>query len=147
MKLEEILSVSGKPGLYKLISQSKSSFIVESLEDKKRFPVFQNNQVSSLDNISIFTEDEPVALAEVFVKIFHKENGKHTPDFNNDIKQIEQYIAEILPEYDKDRVYPKDMKKMVQWYNILLDNSYITEEAVREFSEKKDKDEEVQDKE
>jgi len=140
MKLEEILSVSGKPGLYKLISQSKSNFIVESLLDKKRFPVFQNNQVSSLDNISVFTEDEPIPLAEIFVKIFQKETGKNAPDFNNDIKQTEQYIAEILPEYDKERVYPKDMKKMIQWYNILLDNGYITEESVSQFLKENDKE-------
>lgn len=140
MKLEEILSVSGKPGLYKLISQSKSNFIVESLVDKKRFPVFQNHQVSSLDNISVFTEDEPIPLMEVFSKIFHKENGKNTPDFNNDIKQIESYIAEILPEYDKERVYPKDMKKMIQWYNLLLDNGYITEESVGEYLKTKEEE-------
>lgn len=137
MKLDEVLSISGKPGLFRLISQNKSNFIVESLVDKKRMPVFQNDRVSTLDNIAVFTEEENIPLADVFVKIFEKENAQKVTDYGNDFKQIEAYIAEILPEYDKERVHPKDMKKMLQWYNILLANNYLTAETIETYKKNK----------
>ena len=120
MNLEKILSISGKPGLYKIISQSKKSIIVESMVDKKRFPVNALNSVSSLGDIAIYTYDEEVPLKDVLKNIFTKENGAATLDPNTDKKQLLDYFREILPEYDEERVYASNFKKIAKWYNILI---------------------------
>ncbi len=120
MNLEKILSISGKPGLYKIISQSKKSIIVESLVDKKRFPVNALNSVSSLGDIAIYTYDEEVPLKEVLQSIFTKEDGGEALDPNTDKKQLLDYFREVLPEYDEERVYASNFKKIAKWYNILI---------------------------
>ncbi len=120
MNLEKILSISGKPGLYKIISQSKKSIIVESLVDKKRFSVNTLNSVSSLGDIAIYTYDEEVPLKEVLQSIFTQENGGEALDPNTDKKQLLNYFREVLPEYDEERVYASNFKKIVKWYNILI---------------------------
>lgn len=124
MNLEKILSISGKPGLYKIISQSKKSIIVESMVDKKRFPVNTLNSVSSLGDIAIYTYDEEVPLKDVLKNIFTKENGEATLDPNTDKKQLLDYFREILPEYDEERVYASNFKKIAKWYNILIANGF-----------------------
>ena len=124
MNLEKILSISGKPGLYKIISKSKKSLIVESLVDKKRFPVNALNNVSSLGDIAIYTYDEEVPLKEVLHNIFSKENGGTAIDHNSDKEQLTAYFREVLPEYDEERVYVSNFKKIVQWYNILIASGF-----------------------
>lgn len=125
MDLSKILSVTGKNGLFKLISHNKSSFIVESLTDGKRLPVFPNDGVATLDNISIFTEDDDTPLQNVFLSIFKKENGAASNVNLSDSKALKAYFEEILPNYDRERVYVSNMKKVVLWYNQLIEKGLI----------------------
>ncbi|MCQ2272574.1 MAG: DUF5606 domain-containing protein [Bacteroidales bacterium] len=125
MDLSKILSVTGKSGLFKLISHNSTSFIVESLTDGKRLPVFPNDGVATLDNISIFTEDEDVSLQSVLLSVFKKENGAKCEVNLSDGKALKAYFAEVLPNYDRDRVYVSNMKKVILWYNQLVEKGLI----------------------
>ena len=125
MDLTKILAVSGKPGLYKTLSQTKSGAIVESLIDGKRFPVFAHERISSLEEISIFTETDDVPLKDVFKKINEITEGKPTPDFKGNMNEMSGFFEEVLPDYDKDRVYKSDMKKVISWYNMLLEKELL----------------------
>jgi hypothetical protein len=123
MGLEKILSVAGKPGLYKLITQTRTGFVAESLLDGKRITVSLRSSVSVLSEIAIYTLEEEVPLREVFQKIQTKENGAKTSISHKDEKiKLEEYFFEVLPNYDEDRVYVSDIKKVIQWYNILTDS-------------------------
>lgn len=133
--LKEILSISGKPGLQKLISNSSNAIIVESLVDGKRFPAYSNSKIIALEDISIYTEEEDMPLKEVFKRMFAKENGKPALSHKESNEKIITYFNEIVPEYDKDRVYTSDMKKIVQWYNLL------TEKGILNFNEEEEKEE------
>jgi len=120
MDLKEILAISGKPGLYELISQTKNGVVVEALdESKKRFSVFSHGNISSLEEISIFTEDEDIALKDIFRKMFEKHEGGPSISAKSSSKELTTYFEEIIPEYDKDRVYVSHIKKVISWYNIL----------------------------
>lgn len=125
MDLSKILSVTGKSGLFKLLSHNKTSFIVESLTDGKRFPVFPNDGVATLDNISIFTEDDDVSLQSVLLSIYKKENGAQSTVNVNDNNALKAYFAEVLPNYDRERVYVSNMKKVILWYNQLVEKQLI----------------------
>ncbi len=133
--LKEILSISGKPGLQKLISNSSNAIIVESLIDGKRFPAYSNSKIIALEDISIYTEKEDIPLKEVFKRIYTKEKGKKTLSHKEANEKIIAYFNEIVPEYDKDRVYTSDMKKIIQWYNLLTDKGILN------FSEEEEKKE------
>lgn len=124
MDLSNILSITGKSGLFKLLSRTPNSFIVESLEDNRRFPAFSHDGVATLDNIAIYTEDEEVSLQSVFQSIFKKENGVAAamPKDNNALKA---YFAEVLPNYDRERVYVSNIKKVIAWYNILVAHNLV----------------------
>lgn len=124
MNLEKIIAISGKPGLYKLISQSKKGVIVESLQDKKRFPISNVQSISSLNDIAIYTYGEEVPLREVFFKIYEKENGEKSLSPKSEKKLLLDYFREVLPEYDEDRVYPSNFKKILQWYNLLIGSGF-----------------------
>ncbi|MDY6326585.1 MAG: DUF5606 domain-containing protein [Bacteroidales bacterium] len=124
MDLSKILSITGKNGLFKFISKTPNSFIVEGLEDGKRFPAFSSDGVASLDNIAIFTDTDEIPLTKVFQNIFQKEGGKSI-DVPKDNGAIKSYFAEILPEYDRDRVYVSNMKKVFHWYNILVSHNLV----------------------
>ena len=137
MDLSKILSISGRNGLYKLITQGKNTFIVESLEDGKRIPAFSHDGIATLDNISIFTEDEDVSLSTIFQSIYKKENGAETPSILNDNTKLKKYFEEILPNYDKERVYVSNIKKVASWYNILVKHNLIDLEEVTNESEEK----------
>ncbi|MGP1515717.1 MAG: DUF5606 family protein [Bacteroidales bacterium] len=138
MDLNVILAITGKPGLYKLISRTKSGALVESLIDKKRIPAFSNERISSLKDISIFTEEEDKPLLEVFQAIYRLENGGKCIDHKSDERTLRKYMDRVLPAYDKDRVHLSDMRKLFSWYNILLKNGLIDlEEEKEEMSEKK----------
>ena len=136
MKLEEIISVTGKPGLYKIITQSKNSVIVESLIDKKRFPVNAMHNISVLDNIAIYTFEEEVPLKLVFKSIAEKSEGKETISHKESNKNLVTFFNEVLPNYDDERVYPSNIKKVIQWYNLLVQNNFdfssITEDEETE---------------
>ncbi len=120
MGLDKILSISGKPGLYKIITQTRGGFVAESLIDKKKVSVNMHSNVSVLSEIAIYTLTEEVPLRDVFKKIKEKENGKPTSVNHKDSKDVlEEYFFDVLPDYDEDRVYASDIKKIVQWYNLL----------------------------
>ena len=132
--LKEILSVTGKPGLFKLVSQGKNMLIVESLIDGKRIPAYTKDKVVSLGDIAIFTDDAEVPLGQVLESVKAKENcGLCSIDPKADNEKLRAYMTEVLPEYDRDRVYPSDIRKMIAWYNLLI-NAKITDfvEAVKE---------------
>ena len=118
--LKDIMSISGHGGLFMYISQARNGIIVENLETKKRIQAFATMKVSSLEDIAIFTDDEDVPLEEVMKKIFSKENGKPAIDHKSDPTQLKAYFEKILPEYDRERVYISDIKKVVHWYNLLI---------------------------
>lgn len=139
MGLEKILSVAGKPGLYKLITQTRTGFVAESLLDGKKISVGLRSNVSVLSEIAIYTLDEELPLREVFVKIQEKEKGEKTSVSHKDEKiKLEEYFFEVLPNYDEDRVYTSDIKKIIQWYNILVANDLadFSKEAQKESEEK-----------
>lgn len=119
MNLEKILSISGKPGLYELKTQTRSGIIAESLQDGKKINVNVQQNVSLLSEIAIYTLHEEMPLREVFQKISNKENGG--PAINHKVPKIEleEYFFEVLPDYDEERVYASDIKKVIQWYNLL----------------------------
>ena len=134
--LKEILSVTGKPGLFKLVSQGKNMLIIESLTDGKRIPAYTKDKVVSLGDIAIFTEDAEVPLGQVLESVKAKENGGICSiDTKADNDKLRKYMAEVLPEYDRDRVYPSDIRKMIAWYNLLI-NAKITD-FVEETKEEK----------
>lgn len=138
MNIDKIVSILGKPGLYQIISQSKNAVIVESLADKKRFPVNAVHNISALADIAIYTYDEEVPLKEVFYNIYKKEEGKKTIDPKSGKDQLETFFNEVLPDYDQDRVYTSNIKKIIQWYNLLVDAGFdfsSLEEAEEESTE------------
>lgn len=132
MKLSEILSISGKSGLYVLVSKNKNGVIVESISDKKRFPAFATDRISSLEEISMFTYEKDVPLREVFKSIFDKENGGKAIDPKSDPKLLKDYMESVLPEFDRDRVYVSDMKKLFTWYNLLQENNSVDFSEIEE---------------
>jgi len=139
MELDKILAISKKPGLYKLITQSRGGFIVESLLDEKRISVSISSNVSLLSEIAIYTLTKEVPLQEVFSKIFEKENGAHTSTSPKASKNdLEAYFFSVLSDYDEDRVYASDIKKILNWYNLLNQHKLLdfkTETLVSEEEE------------
>lgn len=126
MALDKILSIGGKPGLYKLLTQTRAGFVGESLLDGKRITVSLQNNVSVLSEIAIYTLEEEVPLREVFQNIKDKEKGGKTAIGHKEDKlKLEEYFFEVLPNYDEDRVYASDIKKIIQWYNILHDKGIV----------------------
>ncbi len=132
MNLKEILSISGKPGLYKLISQSRNGVIVESILDGKRFPVIASQNVSTLGDIAIYTYAEEVPLAEVFKTIMEKENSGEALSHKASGNELTDYFLTILPEFDRERVYTSDIKKVLNWYNLLQKNNLLNLEEEAE---------------
>lgn len=123
--LKGILAISGHSGLFKMVAESKNNIIVESLETKKRFPVYSTSKISALEDIAIYTLEGDVPLKDIFKTIAEKEDGEQAISAkagNNDIKA---YFEEILPDYDKERVYISDMKKVILWYNTLQENDML----------------------
>ena len=149
MSLDKVLAISGKPGLYKLIMQTRNGFIAESLLDNKRLSVTMNHNVSVLSEIAIYTLTEEVPLKVILQTIATKENNGPSAISHKDSKdKLEEYFFEILPEYDEDRVYPSDIKKVIQWYNLLHKNDLLDFESESEALETEDvKEEAVSEKE
>lgn len=143
MSLDKILSISGKPGLYKIVTQTRTGAVVESLIDKKRITVGAHSNISILSEIAIYTLTEEVPLREVLKSIKEKENGEQTSISHKDSKiKLEEFFFEVLPEYDEDRVYASDIKKVIQWYNILQKNDLLASlEAEEENTKTSDEEE------
>jgi hypothetical protein len=133
MSLDKIMSISGKPGLYKVLTQTRNGAIVESLLDKKRLNVTIHSNVSILSEIAIYTIHEEKPLADIFESIKQKENGQQTSISPKDSKDVlEEYFFNILPDYDEDRVYASDIKKVIQWYNLLQKNDLLPSKSAAE---------------
>ncbi len=137
---ERILTISGKPGLYRLLSSGRNMFIVEAVDaTKKRMPVHNSDKVVMLDDIAIYTDTEELPLRDVFAKIYEKENGVIPMDMKMATpEELTEYFESILPDYDRERVYLTHIKKMYAWYNILVSNGvvdFVTEENADENAE------------
>jgi len=143
--MKKILSVSGKSGLFKMVSQGKNMLIAESLIDQKRIPVYTRDKVVSLGDISIYTDTEEVPLPQILTKIKEKENGKPI-DFNPSIRpeELKSYFAEILPNFDREKVYPSDIKKIMNWYNLLINTGNTDFETKEEGEQESEKSEETE---
>jgi len=125
MDLTKILSISGKPGLFQVISQLKNAVLVESLIDKKRFPAFAHEKISSLKEISVFTTGDDKPLKDVLKTLFDKFEGKTAIDTKVDDKTLKAFFLEVVPDYDSERVYVSDIKKIINWYNMLAENKLL----------------------
>lgn len=119
MDLSRVIAISGKPGLYRLVSQTRNGFIVEDLDKGKKVSIAANYNVSLLDNVAIYGVSQEYPLAEVFFRIYKKENGGAAIDHKSSGAELRAYMEQVLPEYDESRVYDSDLKKLFQWYNIL----------------------------
>ncbi|NLY25831.1 MAG: DUF5606 domain-containing protein [Bacteroidales bacterium] len=128
--LSKILSVTGRPGLFKLISTGKNLNIVESLADGKRIPVYAQEKVVALSDVSIYTNDGDTPLRDVLRSIKEKENGgKVTMGTKASGNELFNYLKEVLPDYSKESVYASDVKKLISWYNILMENRIDLDEV------------------
>ena len=144
--LKDILAISGQPGLCKLVSNTKNGIIVENLETGKRMPAYATAKVSALEDIAIYTEDgEDKPLAEVLKNIRDKESGAQAISHKSSSEELKKYFEEVMPDYDKDRVYISDIKKVIQWYNILqkLNMLDILDEEEKDSSKEEAKEEKV----
>ena len=140
MELKDILAISGQPGLYKFVAQSMRGVIVESLIDGKRMNASATSRVSALTEISMFTEGEDIALAEVFTRMYAHTGGKEGLSHKEPAEKMKAYFAEVLPEYDRERVHVSDIKKALSWFNILVGAGFTEfklpdEEQVEESAE------------
>ena len=136
MDLSGILSIAGYPGLFKMVSQMKTGLVVESLIDGKRMPAYSTQKILALEDISIYTDEDDVPLADVFGKLAEKSGGKPSLDHKKaSIQELSDHLASVLPNYDRDRVYNSDLKKLFQWFNLLAASGLLKENE----AEKKEK--------
>ncbi|MBN2664232.1 MAG: DUF5606 domain-containing protein [Bacteroidales bacterium] len=139
MDLKKILTISGQPDLFEMITNTPKGIVVESIITKKRSQAFASQRVNSLEDIAVYTLDGEIPLKEVFVKIYQKEEGGQAPSHKDDVLKIKQYFEDFFPDYDKDRVKLSAMKRILKWYNLLNENNLVddkieneTEEEVKE---------------
>ncbi len=123
--LKGILALSGQSGLFKLIAEAKNNIIVESLENGKRLPVYSSTRVSTLEDIAIYTDTADIPLKEVLQKIAEKESSGKSIDHKSSANILKNYFAGILPDYDRDRVYVSDIRKVILWYNLLQEKGLL----------------------
>jgi len=141
MNIEGIINVSGKSGLHKIVSQGKNSVIVESLTDGKRMPVYSHSAANSLEEIGIYTYDDTVPLVDVFTRIAKREDCEVCISHKLSKTELENYFREIIEDYDEDRVYISDIKKVFQWYNTLQSCGLVklpTEKETKDIKIKKE---------
>ena len=134
MSIQKILAISGKPGLFELKLQTRTGFVAESLLDGKKITVGMRSNVSLLSEIAVYTYSEEVRLSEVFKAIATKENDGPALSHKEDESKIRDYFREVLPEFDEDRVYTSDIKKVLNWYNILQPKGFVSVEALSQES-------------
>ena len=134
--LKEILAITGKPGLYKLVSRGNNMLIVESLVDGKRMPTYARDKIVALSDVSMFTDADDISLSEVLTSAGKKEELKPVAFDPKKVSNAElhAWFGEVLPNWDRDRVYPSDIRKLIQWYNILV-NAGITDFSIKEEEE------------
>lgn len=139
MELSKILAISGKPGLFHLVAQTTNGLVVESFIDGKKSTAFSHEKISTLEEISIYTEDDDIALKDVFKSMFDKLEGKAAPSHKSPNNDLKAFFTEVLPSYDKENVYVSDIKKVINWYNTLLEKEMLdfTEEETTEENPKK----------
>ncbi len=142
MSLKGIISISGKGGLFKVIGQGKNNVIVQDIESGRKFPAFASNKISALEDISIYTIEEDVLLTVVYKKMFAKLDGKDALNHKADIKELRSFLLGILPDYDEERVNDGDIRKLFQWYNLLLKADVLKAEDKLETEDKKGSSEE-----
>ena len=139
MELEGIINVSGKPGLFKVISKSNNTVIIESLTDKKRTAIYSHNQANLLDEIGIYTYNDTVPISDIFTKIAEKTSCGPSINHKSSKDDLINFFREILPEYDEDRVYISDIKKVIQWYNIMQSVNLIKIQKNKKENKKEEK--------
>ena len=132
MELKDFISVAGKSGLHTIVGKSKNNVIVESLKDKKRFPIFNTNKISALSDISIYTYDEEILLSEVFDRIQKKYQKDAAISHLEKGDELRKVFEELIPNYDKEQVYNSDIKKVFQWYNVLHETNNLVQEESNE---------------
>ncbi len=142
MDLSKIMTIAGKPGLFRVKAQTRNGLVVESLADGRKLPVFPTDRSSTLEDISIFTYEKEIPLKEVLWKIHELFEGKQGPDPKSHPDELRSKFEEILPEYDKERVYVSDIKKVYTWYNTLLEHDMISKPEEEGESKEEDKQEE-----
>lgn len=135
--LTGIIAITGQPGLYKIVAQSKNGIIVEGLSDKKRVNVYASTKVSTLSDISMFTTGDDKPIEEILTAVFEKENGGPAVDSKADDKTIEAYFAAVVPDYDKDRVYVSNMRKLFSWYNTMQSTGNLKKKEEKKEGEEK----------
>ena len=141
MNLKGIIAISGMAGLYKVAGQMKNGIIVESIQDGKKFPAYASHKVSALDDISIYGVSEDIPLGDVFAMIYKIEDGKESISHKSSAEELKAKLSEAFPEYDEDRVYSSDIKKLFQWYNLLVSKGELKiEESKEEIAEVKEED-------
>ncbi|SRR6056297_358187 len=138
INVKDLMAISGKGGLFRYLAQARNGVVVESLEDKKRHVAPATARVSALDDIAIFTTGEEVPLSDIFMKIYKEENGGPSLSHKASADELKSRFAEILPDYDEDRVYVSDIKKVFQWYNLLQSLDQLEVKEVEEKEEKSD---------
>lgn len=143
MILKDIIAISGQPGLFRFLAQGKNSMIVEHLETGKRTNAFSSSRISSLDEITVFTQDEDLPLGKIFDRIYDREEGKESIDGKSDAEAL-KYFEELVPEYSKEKVYVSDIKKIIQWYNILQKKGMLVKEEPEKPAEEAGPGEKIQ---
>lgn len=139
MLLEGILAIASQQGLFKLISRGTTSIVVESLLTGKRMPAFSTSRISSLEDVTVYTYEEDVPLKKVFINIYNECKGNTPINAKADNKQLLEFFGKVLPEFDKEKVYVSDIKKIVTWYNLLFDKGYINDETIKADAEEQAK--------
>jgi len=140
--LKGILAISGHSGLFKMVAESKNNIIVESLETKKRMPVYSTAKVSALEDIAIYTYEAEIPLRDVLKAIAEKEDSGQAISHKSAGDELKTYFEEVLPEYDQDRVYVSDIKKVIMWYNTLQENEMLDFTEAEDEAESEEKGEE-----
>ena len=124
MELKDVLAISGQPGLFLYVAQSRNGFIVESLLDGKRMNASASSRISALTEISMFTEGEDIALADVFTKMYEQTEGKPALSAKESADRLREFFAQAVPDYDRERVHASDIKKAIQWFNLLVEAGF-----------------------
>ncbi len=132
MEFNKIIAVTGKPGLFKVVSQSKNAVIAESLTDNKRLAINATQNVSLLENIAIYTYEEDVPLLDIFTAMYKKTAGKEAISHKESSKKLTDFFSEVLPDYDEERVYTSNIKKVIQWFNLLVKAGFNFSEVKEE---------------
>lgn len=147
MDIDGIISISGTPGLFSIVAQGKARIIIESIETKKRRPAFASDKVIALSDITVFGYAEDLNLIEVFEKIYDKEKGKKSISHKEPIDKLRNHFESIWEDYNDDEVKDHDIKKIFQWYNLLVENNVLKKEEKKKTSSKKKKEEVIDEEE